>query len=90
MRITMKQWRIEMAERLGVKPITVAGMLRRGALPRPKVERINARVVFVIQPVNLISKKEFTRVGQADSQCRNAAGRHSISAIIPMSNHQNE
>ena len=65
MRITMKQWRIEMAERLGVKPITVAGMMRRGALPRPKVERINARVVFVIQPVNLISKKEFTRFEQA-------------------------
>jgi len=39
--------------------------MRRGALPRPKVERINARVVFVIQPVNLISKKEFTRFEQA-------------------------
>ena len=49
MKITMKQWRIEMAERLGVKPITIAGMMRRGALPRPKVVRVNARVVFVVK-----------------------------------------
>ena len=48
--MTMKNWRLEMARRHGVCERTVCTWLASGAV-RPKVKRVNRRVVFVLSPM---------------------------------------
>jgi len=51
--IPFKQWRFEMAERLGISEASVVNRIYTNGSPRkripyPPVRRVNARVVFVI------------------------------------------
>lgn len=46
--ITMKQWRLELAEKLGVHNASIYAMMRRGEIPWPKMRVVNQRVKFVI------------------------------------------
>lgn len=43
----MKRWRLEEAERLGIKPVGVAMRIARKKYPDLKVWRVNSRVVLV-------------------------------------------
>lgn len=45
--ITMKSWRINKAEELGIAPTSVAGRIHKGKLKVPKTIRKNKRVVLV-------------------------------------------
>ena len=45
--ITMKQWRLSAAARLGVTPVTIAKWLSQGKFKSLKIRRINSRVIFV-------------------------------------------
>ena len=45
--MTMKAWRITEAQRLGIRPDSVANRITNGHYPKLKTIRINKRVVYV-------------------------------------------
>lgn len=48
-KIPLKQWQHEEADRIKVTPATVARYLAQGKYSHLKIERVNPRVIFVIQ-----------------------------------------
>ena len=50
--VSLKTWRIQQGQRLGVSEISIAQYLHRGTMPYPKqIRRVNKRVIFVLQQV---------------------------------------
>ena len=45
---TIKQWKLEMAEKLGVRRHCIEHRLSRGTLKYPACRRINSRVVIIL------------------------------------------
>ena len=46
---TFKEWKFEEAARRGCCPTNIDSLIHRGIVQRPKLIRINARVIFVIE-----------------------------------------
>jgi len=46
--VPLKAWRIESAQRLGLKEGTFNNRLYRGKIPYPKVKALNQREIYVI------------------------------------------
>jgi hypothetical protein len=50
MMIPLKQWAYEEAQRIGKSDRTVWYLLKHGGYPHIKLKRVNARVIFVLNP----------------------------------------
>jgi len=47
---TLKEWKLEEAARRGVSYRAICSALSRGRIPYPRVVRLNARLVLVLEP----------------------------------------
>jgi hypothetical protein len=49
--ISLKAWKIEEASRRGIRYTALENRLARGSVPYPKVQRVNKRVILVLDPI---------------------------------------
>lgn len=91
--ITMKEWRMQEAQRLGIVESAVAMRLMRGFYPDLNIRRINGRARFVTPaanlPITFTPEKEAAsasvKIGPPnDTGPNNRESRKSIGAAMPM------
>lgn len=76
MKLRLKTWAVDEAERCHVKLPAIYARVARGRYPRLVLERVNARVIFVLNPEEQEIHTNYT--GRHDHYFRSPAWRRAV------------